>query len=49
MRAQTQPDKSSGTLSVRLFSDQFVAGVAAPEVNPGNLEELTRISAKGLE
>ena len=47
----TQPDSDEAfsQFPIRLFPDQLVGEVAAPEINAGHLEELARGSAEQLD
>ena len=49
LREQAETDETLGQLAIGLLSDQFVAGMAAPEINPADLEELAGGAAEELD
>ncbi len=42
VRKQPEADETLGQLAIGLFSDEFVAGVAPPEINAADLKEIAR-------
>jgi len=46
---QAEADEALGHLAVGLLSDEFVAGMSAPEINAADLEKLAGGVAKELD
>jgi len=46
---QTDPDETLGPLAIGLLAYEFVAGVAAPEINATDLEKLARGTAEKVD
>jgi len=49
LRKEAETDEAFGQLPGGLLSDEFVATVASPEINPADLEKLARGGAKKLD